>query len=269
MAQPRVAAMALLLASLPLPLGRSRAAAATPVVVIDAGHGGSNLGAFAPALQRHEKGLTLELAIATARALRREVPAARVLLTRQRDEYLTLQQRVRIANRAKATVFISLHFNASPTRTESGFECYVVSAAASEREAALIAARASGVTSTTGGTARPGGDVAAILQDLGQRATRTDAWQLAQVLRRALARARPGARDRGVRQAAFDVLLGLRMPGVLVEVGFVDHAIEGVELGRSATRQALAEALASAIATQLGGSSAPAPTLAGARGRGR
>lgn len=246
-----------------------QAAATPPVIVIDAGHGGSNLGAFAPALGRHEKGLTLELALATARELRRQLPGARVLLTRQRDEYLTLEQRVRLANRARAAAFVSLHFNASPTRSESGFECYVVSAEASDREAARIAAGENAEAKPTRSDAASAGsaasDVSAILSDLGQRANRPAAWQLAHRLRQALARARPRAKDRGVRPAGFDVLLGLRMPGVLVELGFIDHPVEGIELGRATTQQALAAALAAGLASYLGGE--PSPQPAAARGR--
>lgn len=224
-------------------------AAPLPLVVIDPGHGGTNRGALGPASGRCEKELTLLLARQAASELTRIKRGVRVRLTRRRDRYLTLTQRVELANRWGATLFVSLHLNASRSRSQSGFETYVLSPAASDREAARLAHAENGKAPTRPGA--PQGDIAAILGDLQQRAAHPRSLRLAQALQRALASARPGAENRGVRQAPFDVLLGLRMPAALVEAGFIDHPLEGLELVKPAVQTRIAQAIAQGIATFL------------------
>jgi N-acetylmuramoyl-L-alanine amidase len=228
----------LLILALLLP-GRAEAG---PVVVLDPGHGGTNFGALGPETQVYEKRLTLALARRTASYLRQWIPAATIVLTRSKDEYLTLEQRVRRANAAHGELFVSLHLNASENRDRQGFETFLLSREASAQEAARLAAE--------GGTpSRPA--LQAILRDLRQSATHGEAARLAQALQSALERVRGPARSRGVRQAPFDVLMGLRMPGVLVEAGFIDHPVEGRDLVRRAVQEQLAAAIASGIVAYL------------------
>jgi N-acetylmuramoyl-L-alanine amidase len=216
-------------------------ASARPVVVVDPGHGGSNTGAYGPELGKHEKELTLSLARRVTSYLAQWLPGASVLLTRERDEYLTLASRAERANRARADLFLSLHLNASTGRDRTGFEVFFLDREAHEREAASVRA---------GGAA-----VSAILADLRHAAAHGESAELARAVQRALREVRGRDRDRGVRQAPFDVLAGLRMPGVLVEVGYIDHPLEGRELDRPAVREAIAAAVASAVVTHLAGRS--------------
>src|SRR5436190_20089833 len=102
------------------PLFLSASAAAAPRVVLDPGHGGSNTGAAGVVEGLYEKRLTLALAHAVARRL--EAAGVAVTLTRDGDRYVSLRERVRIANAAGADLFVSLHANASPTRAQRGFE---------------------------------------------------------------------------------------------------------------------------------------------------
>lgn len=219
-------------------LALSGTAGAAPVVVLDPGHGGTNTGACSPALGRCEKELTLELARAAARYLAQWVPSVEVALTRTRDEYLTLNQRVRKANSLGATLFVSLHGNASPARAEQGFETFILTRRASDQEAGRISLQERPV-------------VASILSDLQLVAAHGDSARLAERVQRRLGAVRGRERSRGVRQAPFDVLLGLRMPGVLVEVGFVDHPLEGRELAQAAVVEGIAIAVAAALVEQL------------------
>ena len=95
--------------------------AAALTVVIDPGHGGSNCGAVGPGPQKPiEKRVTL----AVAQALRRELErrGAHVVMTRERDAYLTLGERVRRANGARADLFLSIHANASLDHSRRGVE---------------------------------------------------------------------------------------------------------------------------------------------------
>jgi len=222
---------------------------AGPVIVLDPGHGGTNFGALGPETQVYEKRLTLTLAERTASFLRQWIPTARIVLTRTRDEYLTLDQRVQRANAARGDLFVSLHVNASENRDRQGFETFLLSREASEQEAAKLAAadRSSRPRSREHG----GPVLQAILADLQVSAAHGQAAALAQSVQDALARVRGAARSRGVRQAPFDVLMGLRMPGVLVETGFIDHPVEGRELARRAVQEQLAAAIAGGIVAHL------------------
>src|SRR5689334_8544122 len=95
----------------------------SPIIVIDAGHGGSNTGAASRTPGRYEKQVTLSIARALQTRLERD--GLRVVLTRDGDEYLTLRERSRRANAAGGDCFISLHTNASPDHSRHGVETYV------------------------------------------------------------------------------------------------------------------------------------------------
>ncbi len=100
--------------------GASDPHATNPLVIIDAGHGGSDEGAKVQTVM--EKKMTLTTALLTKKYL--ESLGYRVILTRSRDIFVSLQKRVAIANAAKAAVFVSIHFNSSPNRVAKGVEIY-------------------------------------------------------------------------------------------------------------------------------------------------
>jgi N-acetylmuramoyl-L-alanine amidase len=213
-----------------------------PVVMIDPGHGGSNLGA--PGVTgMYEKQLALILATRVADRLRARGIAAQ--LTRTADRTLTLRQRVAIADDLPADLFVSIHANASPTRTQHGYETYVLTARGLDIDGRALR------SDTT--TPRPGtpADIALILDDVERGASQWEAAELAARMQRALRDRRGPDGDRGVRQDAQHVLLGATMPAVLVEVGFIDHPLEGRQLAEPAVQSQLAEAITEAIADQL------------------
>lgn len=213
-----------------------------PLVVIDAGHGGSNPGAVGTN-GLHEKQLTLLL----ARAVRDDLAGhgIDVILTRDRDATLTLRQRVVAANRRGADLFLSIHANASPARVQRGYETFVLTAAGVDVDGRALR--------SDSGTPRAGVDAATalVLDDVERGACQWEAAELAAEVQRELRAVRGPAGDRGVRQDAHHVLLGATMPAVLVEVGFIDHPIEGKELARADVQAALAAALSRAIQAQL------------------
>jgi N-acetylmuramoyl-L-alanine amidase len=222
----------------------------SPLIVLDPGHGGSNNGAFGQPSGLYEKQLTLVLAQLVKKKLLATMPKSRVRLTRQRDRYLTLSQRVELANRWRATLFVSIHLNASESHTQSGFETYILGPAAADKEAMRLAAfenrtqRAS--PKHTHQANKPSG-VSTILADLRQRALHLKSLTFAKHVQAALAAAFPKRSNRGVRHGPFDVLMGLKMPGILVEGGFIDHIEEGKTLARKSTQHRLAAALARGI----------------------
>lgn len=208
------------------------AAQAAPFrVVIDAGHGGSNTGAPARVAGVYEKRVTLAVARRLATELRAR--GVDVVLTRRRDRYVTLHERVRRANAARPDCFVSLHANASGDRARRGIETWVLTREAAELEARRAASRAPD-------------DVQALLAELRMLEAHRGSAELARAVQARLVAA-TGDVDRGVRQAAFDVLAGVAAPAVLVEMGFIDHPIEGAALLEPATQQRLAAALAAGV----------------------
>lgn len=202
---------------------------AAPLVVIDPGHGGSNLGAAGRLAGVQEKRVTLALARALARKLERD--GLRVELTRRRDQYLTLGERVRRANQAGAALFVSLHVAASPQHDRRGADVFVAA-----RDLSEVAAERAG---------RSDDAVAAILARAEARQLERRSTRLAAAIISRLAGVRPTGR--AVRPAAYDVLEGLAMPAVLVQAGYLDHAVEGRELVRRDILAAIANAVADGI----------------------
>lgn len=214
---------------------------AAPIVVLDPGHGGSNPGTKGAGL--HEKQLTLTIANLVAAKLR--ATGITVELTRNDDRTLTLRQRVAIADRRPADLFVSIHANASPTRTQRGYETFVLTARGVDIDGRALRSDTM--------TPRPGVDpeIALVLDDVERGASQWEAADLAARMQHSIRDRRGKDGDRGVRQDAHHVLLGATMPAVLVEVGFLDHPIEGKELADPAVQQQLANAIAEAISEQL------------------
>lgn len=225
--------------------GQVLAAPVRPVVMLDPGHGGTNRGAPGASKGVHEKKVTLAISRQVAIALKKMRPRWRVLFTRKDDRYLTLDQRVRKANKAGAHLFISVHLNASPAHSQRGFESYILSREASDQEAERVAAKENQAEVQPSGA--PTAVVGQILSDLRQTAAHAGSLRLAKLLQKALVKVRGEALDRGVRQAPFDVLLGLTMPGVLLEAGFIDHPEEGLQLTTVEVQRRMGKAVAAAL----------------------
>jgi N-acetylmuramoyl-L-alanine amidase len=203
----------------------------TLTVVLDPGHGGSNSGAPGRAVGSYEKQVTL--AVAKAVRTRLEAAGVKVVMTRDHDEYQTLRARGRVANQAQADCFVSLHANASPDHSRRGAETWVLSRDTADVEARRARSKSPGI----------GGLVEELRVVEAQRAS----FQLAHAIQPRLASLRGGSPDRGIRQATYDVLSSVTVPAVLVEVGFLDHAIEGPELLVAAQQERIAAAIADGI----------------------
>jgi N-acetylmuramoyl-L-alanine amidase len=214
-------------------------------VVLDAGHGGTNLGAIGVRPDVYEKRMTL--AIAKQVEQRLVGSGVRVLLTRRDDRYLTIRERVRRANLWAPDLFVSLHFNASDDRTQRGAEVYVL-----EPDAAALDAHRAGRAARRLG----GGEASAALAEHRHAEARRRAAEAAQLIQSRLVATLAeacgtvrAAVDRGVRQGPMDVLLGVRAPALLAELAYLDHPVEGREILRPRVQAELVEALAGAILT--------------------
>lgn len=219
----------------------SRASPASPIVVLDPGHGGSNLGSHGAGL--HEKQVTLAIAGQVAARLRAH--GVTVELTRTTDRTLTLRQRVAVADKIPADLFVSIHTNASPTRAQRGYETFVLT----PRGVDVVGRALRSDTLTPRPNVDP--EIALILDDVERGSSQWEAAELASRMQRALRDRRGKDGDRGVRQDAQHVLIGATMPAVLVEVGFLDHPLEGKQLADPVVQGKLADAIAEAIQDQL------------------
>ncbi len=216
-------------------------AAGLRTVVLDPGHGGTENGAEAPG-GLLEKEITLDVAARLAALLR--TAGLRVVLTRESDMDLDLVGRTAIANRERADLFMSIHANASPRKDARGAETYYLSYQTGDADArALASSENAGAPLETGG---PDGALDLVLWDLAQADHLRESGRLAEIVQTELNGAL-GLADRGVKQAPFRVLMGARMPAVLVEIGFLTHPVEGSALATPETRESLAGALSRAV----------------------
>jgi N-acetylmuramoyl-L-alanine amidase len=194
------------------------------VVVLDAGHGGDDNGTVSRVTGAKEKDLNLDLCLRVAKIL--ESNGCRVILTRSDDRKIPLPERSRIANRARASLFVAIHFNSSPNTLARGVETFT------------LPPYGQPPTYSTAGPIStkklPGNDFDGANTFLGY------------CLQSSLVTTVP-TEDRGVKHGAFSVLRGLRCPGALVECGFLSNADESVRISRGEYRDRLARAIAAAI----------------------
>jgi len=209
-------------------------------VVIDPGHGGDDTGATS-AGGLTEKEVTLAVARRVARTLEGRGHAVR--LTRDGDQGRALTDRTALANRLDATVFVSLHANASTVSSVTGAETYYMSLDGASDEAAAATAE---LENQAGSSPEDRSPLDLILWDLAQAEVLNESSRLALSVQGRL-NARLGLRDRGVKQAPFVVLTGATMPAILVEVGFLSNPTEAERLTNPDSQQALADAIADGI----------------------
>ena len=171
-----------------------------------------------------------------------------VRLTRDGDQGRALTDRTALANRLEATVFISLHANASTVASVAGAETYYMSLDGASDEAAAATAA---LENRAGSSADGRSPLDLILWDLAQAEVLNESSRLALAVQGRL-NARLGLRDRGVKQAPFVVLTGATMPAILVEVGFLSNPSEADRLTQPESQQQLAEAVAAGIEDFLG-----------------
>ena len=222
---------------------------ASPVIVVDPGHGGVEPGAIGPSGIK-EKDLTLDLARRLKTLLERQ--GITVVLTRDDDRVLPLDDRTAIANHNRAMLFISLHVNASNRKTAVGAETYFLSTSATDAEARTLAGLENKAyeppsTAAKAATASPTDrGLELVLWDLAQNSFLAESSRLAEAVQNEL-NALTGVRDRGVRQAPFRVLMGATMPAILVEAGFISNPEEEARFKDDAYKDKIAAAIAAAV----------------------
>ncbi len=216
------------------------------IIVIDPGHGGVETGATGPTGLR-EKEVTLDLARRVQRRLQRDRNLT-IVLTRDVDRLIGLDERTAIANHNRADLFLSIHLNASPRSTATGAETYFLSNDATDDDARTLAALENGAAGVREDQVDGGADrnLDLVLWDLAQNQYLAESSLLAERVQWHL-NALTGTRDRGVRQAPFRVLMGATMPAVLVEAGFLSNLEEENRFRSADYRARVAEAIEAAV----------------------
>ena len=211
-------------------------------IVIDPGHGGKDPGAIGPR-GLEEKDVTLRLAKILAQKLKERLKLE-VFLTRTYDKFIPLIQRPAIANSKKADIFISLHTNASPDPKAHGVETYYLNFT-TDPEAMRVAALENAATEKSLSDLQD--LIKAILANTKLSESRLLAEKVQEQLVKTLSRYYPDTVDRGVRYAPFLVLVGTRMPAILVEVGFITNSKEERRLRDSHYLEMVAEGIAKGV----------------------
>ncbi|MBY0372285.1 N-acetylmuramoyl-L-alanine amidase [bacterium] len=213
-------------------------------VVIDAGHGGHDMGAQG-GFHLKEKEICLRIARMVHARLDRlarlgDLPLE-IRLSRTEDAFIPLRERARIANSWGADFFVSIHVNSSPAIRARGFEVYFLSNEASDAEASRLARKENQEPA-----APLSAGILSILSDLQTNAHILESSRFAEVVHAALAE-RVRANGRGVRQAPFSVLAGTQMPALLVEVGYLTNPEEAQLLPKTTHQTKLASGIAEGI----------------------
>ena len=238
-------------------------------IVIDAGHGGHDTGTIGPT-GLMEKDLCLDVAQRLGRIIQQRLPGAEVVYTRTDDTFIPLEERTRIANEAKADLFISIHANSSHDHAARGIETYYLNLKGSP-DAMEVAARENATAQES----------VHDLEDIVKKIARSEkidesrefAADIQESLAKRIQKLNKTVKDRGVRKAPFVVLVGADMPSILTEISFLSNPADERLLKNPEHRQRVAEGLYQGVASYLqslnsmtmnvpGKASAPSPVSA-------
>jgi len=213
-------------------------------IIIDPGHGGKDPGAMAFGMK--EKDIVLNIAKELAPVLRKQLHCE-VLLTRDEDVFIPLEERTAIANTQNADLFISLHINAHPSAKVRGLETYYLNLT-TNAEAMRVAAREN-ATST-----HQMSDLQDILSDIMKNSKISESSRLAQqvhnsILSKAENNGYANIKNLGVKQAPFYVLIGAEMPAILIEIAFISNEQDAKNLQDASFVRMLTQEIADGVRT--------------------
>lgn len=224
--------LVLVLSCLCLPLFSQEAALKLRTVVIDPGHGGHDAGCVSRDRQTKEKDLVLDIGKRLAEKIRRECPDVKVIMTRSDDRFIELYDRAKIANKANANLFISIHVDAVDTRrnpnwrTVNGYTVYTMGESKNnanmetiKRENSVILLEDDYTTKYQGFD--PNDTESYIFFSLMQNANQEQSVHFGEIVSREMGNGGPFRHSKGIRQAPFLVLWRTVMPSVLVECGYI------------------------------------------------
>lgn len=218
------------------------------VIVVDAGHGGKDVGAEG-VNGAVEKDITLSIARLVRARLSEMMPQTKVVMTRETDTFVELYRRTQIANDAAGKLFLSIHCNSMPTKPHSahGCETYILRPGRND-DAARVASRENASVKFEQSQRRYEGmtEDQIIVATMAQRSFVRLSESFAASIQQEVTQHTPLA-DRGVSQAGFFVLVGASMPNVLIETGFLSNRSDAEYLASTKGQAAIASSIANAI----------------------
>ncbi len=217
------------------------------VVVIDAGHGGKDPGAIGKSIQ--EKDINLSIAKMVGQSIAASYSDVKVVYTRSKDVFVTLPDRASIANKADGDLFISIHTNASESKAACGTETFTLGLAKTSANFE-VAKRENSVMMLENDKEvyqdfDPTSPDSYIMFELMQGTYIDQSVMIADFVQKEFVTKK--RQDRGVRQAGFWVLHQVKMPSVLIEVGFVTNGDEEKFLGNAENQQMMADCIVKAF----------------------
>ena len=223
-------------------------------IVIDPGHGGKDPGAHG-SNNLQEKGIVLNISQKLRELL--TTKGYTVLMTRDTDRFIPLKERTAFATQHKADLFLSIHANGSENPKANGIETYYLDVTSTDKASEKIAAREN---INSGYSIQ---ELETLLEGLIRESKSEDSKRLARHMQQALVQT-TGAIDRGVKHARFVVLIGTKVPAILIETGFVSNPVEGQKLTTTAYQYKIATAIAQGVDRFLGKTGEPPFVKAGA-----
>ena len=212
-------------------------------IIIDPGHGGKDPGAVGYRGTK-EKDIVLDVSKRLAKKIERN-SKTKVILTREEDIFLRLQDRTKFANANEGDLFISIHTNAAEDRRASGFETFLIGP--NKNEAAVrVAARENAALELEGFSGKKLTNEDLIKATIAQSAFAAKSEEFASLVQNEIKK-RVQRKDRGVKQAGFYVLMGASMRNVLIELGFISNPNEEKKLNSSSYRDMLATSIYYAV----------------------
>jgi len=195
-----------------------------------------------------EKDVTRDIAQRTKRKIEEQLPGAQIVMTRDDDQFVALEERSALANAVNSDLFVSIHCNADTDSSSSGIETYFLSKADSSK-AAAVAARENGISISQIS------DLQATLLDLMITSKKAESVKLAHVVHDSVVTDLVGkafrGRNRGIKPAPLYVLFGATMPAIMVECGFVSNRTERQNLASPEYRGAVADGIAKGVVKYL------------------
>jgi len=215
------------------------------VIMIDAGHGGVDPGAIGYS-GTYEKNITFSMAKELKAALDKN-SHYQVYLTRSRDKFIPLRERVNISRKHKSDLFISIHADSARNRKATGLSVYTLSDTASDKEAAALAEKENKADIIAGvNFAEYSKDVGDILLNMAQRETSNYSSEFATLLSKEMAKIVKTVSNTH-RFAGFAVLKAPDIPSVLLELGYLSNPTEERQLKQKSYRQKLVSAIVKAV----------------------
>lgn len=217
------------------------------VVVIDAGHGGKDIGASRGKYK--EKDINLAVALELGSLIKKSMKDVKVIYTRDKDVFVDLNDRADVANKAKANLFISIHTNSTKAKNTSvsGADTYILGLAKSEENLAVAQRENSVILLEDDYSAKyegfdPNSPESYIIFEFMTNKFMEQSLNFASLIQTSF-KTKARRPDRGVRQAGFLVLRRTSMPSVLIELGFINNSTEAAFLASKAGQKKMAEAI--------------------------